>query len=85
MTRTAIILTSLAITTAANAAECPAAMPIRIEPHEVWRGPVFIEEPDAYPISFELLEGAEIHGGRHGLVLMLKLCDGRATLEVGAP
>ena len=85
MTRASIILASLAFTTAANAAECPAAMPIRIEPHQIWRGPLFIEEPDAYPLSFELREGAELHGGSKGLVLMLKLCDGHATLEVGAP
>ena len=82
MKAAAIILTSLAITTAANAAECPAAMPLSIPPGEVWRGPMTITEPDAYPISFVLSEGAELRGGRKGLRMLLKLCDGQAELEV---
>lgn len=81
MKTAAIILTSLAITTAANA-ECPAAMPLSIPPGEVWRGPITITEPDAYPLTFVLSEGAALHGGRKGLRMLLKMCDGQAELEV---
>ena len=65
---------------------CPAALIKRVDPGEVWRGKhVMTVEPPDYPLEFILDDRAELSGGKHGLILTMKLCDGRTILEISRP
>ena len=78
----AILATLVASSMAAN---CQAVLVKRVEAGDVMRGPITTTEPDNYLLTFKLDAGAELHGGRHGLVLVLKMCDDTTVLELSAP